>query len=89
MWTMFSNVINQLACTIAEPNTIVKIFKYRGLHEGHHFIPMAMEVHSAPRCDMDRFIKECVCFFHDRKTKGHLSLFFLHSIFRQHVNIIF
>jgi hypothetical protein len=34
--------------------------------EGHHFIPMAMEVHGAPRCDMDRFIKECVHLFHNR-----------------------
>ncbi len=54
---MASNVINQLA------NVIVK---YKGPHEGHHFIPMAMEVHNAPGLDMDRFIKERVCLFHDR-----------------------
>jgi hypothetical protein len=44
-------------------NVIVKICKYRRLHEGHHFIPMAMEVHGASRHDMDRFIKECACVF--------------------------
>jgi hypothetical protein len=27
---------------------------------------MAMEVHNAPGCDMDCFIRECVCLFHDR-----------------------
>jgi hypothetical protein len=35
-------------------------------HEGYHFISMVMEVHNALECDMDHFIKECVCFFHDR-----------------------
>jgi hypothetical protein len=47
-------------------STIPNIRKYRGLHERHYFIPMAMEVHGAPGHDMDRFIKECACFFHDR-----------------------
>ncbi len=42
-----------------ELNTIVKIHKYKGLHEGHHFIPMAMELHNAFERDMDHFIKEC------------------------------
>jgi len=46
-----------------EFNAIIKIRKYGGLHEGHHFIPMAMEVHDAPRCDMDHFIRECAHFF--------------------------
>jgi len=46
MWeTMFLNVINQPIVTIAEPIAIAKIRKYRMLHEGHHFIPMAMVVH--------------------------------------------
>jgi len=58
-------------------NVIVKIRKYRGLHEGHQFIPMAMEVHGAPRCDMDCFIKECACLFHDRQSRGHLFIYFL------------
>jgi hypothetical protein len=40
-----------------EFNTIANIHKYKGFREGCHFILMAMEVHSAPRRDMDRFIK--------------------------------
>jgi hypothetical protein len=47
-------------------NAIAKICKYRGFHEGQHFIPMAMEVHGTLMCDMDRFIKECVHLFHNR-----------------------
>jgi len=57
--TMAMSLINQPTCVVVELNTIVKIHKYRGLHYGHHFIPMAMEVHGAPGCDMDHFIKEC------------------------------
>jgi hypothetical protein len=49
-----------------ELNAIVNIHKYKGLHEGHHFISMAMEVHDAFECDMDHFIKERVRLFHDR-----------------------
>ncbi len=63
-------------------NTITNIHKYRGFHEGHQFILMAMEVHNALGHDMDRFIKECVHLFHNRQSKGHLSLFFLHLIFQ-------
>jgi hypothetical protein len=59
---MATSAINQLACAIVKLNAIIKIRKYRGLHEGHHFILMAMEVHGAPRCDMDHFIRECVIF---------------------------
>ncbi len=57
-------------------SAIVKIRKYRGLHEGHHFIPMAMKVHGALECDMDRFIRECVRLFHYGRLGGHLSLSF-------------
>jgi hypothetical protein len=64
--TMALSVINQLVSAIVKLNVIVKIHKYRGLHEGHHFIPMTMEVHGTPMHDMDRFIKECVCLFHDK-----------------------
>jgi hypothetical protein len=32
----------------------------------NHFILMAMEVHNAPKHDMDHFIKECARLFHDR-----------------------
>jgi hypothetical protein len=49
-----------------ELNTITKIYKYRRLHKRHkrhHFILMAMEVHSAFEHDMDRFIKECALTF--------------------------
>jgi hypothetical protein len=46
MWEMvFLNVINQPTVTIAEPIAIAKIRKYGMLHEGHHFISMAMVVH--------------------------------------------
>jgi hypothetical protein len=74
---MATNVISQPISAIVELNTIVKICKYRRLHEGHHFIMMVMEVHGTPERDMDWFIKDCACFFHDRWwLRGHLSLFF-------------
>ncbi len=44
-----------------ELSTIVKICKYKRFHEGHHSIPMAMEVHNTTKRNMDCFIKECVC----------------------------
>jgi hypothetical protein len=49
-----------------EFNVIAKIHKYKGLHEGHQFILMAMEVFNAPRHDMDRFIREHACILHNR-----------------------
>jgi hypothetical protein len=61
-----TSVINQLTNTIVELNVIFKIYKYRRIHEGHHFIPMAIEVHGAPGSDMDHFITKCVRLFHDR-----------------------
>jgi hypothetical protein len=77
IWEMVvSNVISRLVGAVVELNTIVKIHKYRMFHEGHHFIPMAMEVHGTPVCDMDNFIRECVRIFHDRQSRGHLSLSF-------------
>jgi hypothetical protein len=63
---MVSSVINWLAGVVVELNVITKIHKYRRLHEGHHIIMMTMEVHGAPRRDMDRFIRECAHHFHDR-----------------------
>ncbi len=48
---------------------------------------MAMEVHGALECDMDCFIKECACLFHDRRLGDHLSLSFCIQFFKQHVNI--
>jgi hypothetical protein len=63
---MFLSVFNRLTNIVAKLNTIAKIHKYKGLHEGHHFILMAMEVHDALKCDMDHFIRYCALFFHDR-----------------------
>jgi tRNA A37 threonylcarbamoyladenosine synthetase subunit TsaC/SUA5/YrdC len=70
------SVISQSTCAITKFNAIDKIFKYKGLREDHHFILMAMEVCSTSKCDMDRFIKECACLFHNRWLGGHLFLFF-------------
>jgi hypothetical protein len=61
-----TSVINRPIGATMKFNVIVKIRKYKGFHEGHHFNMMAMEVHNTPRCDMDRFIRECVHLFHDR-----------------------
>jgi hypothetical protein len=63
---MVSNVISQSIGVISKFSTIVNIYNYKGLHEGHHFILMTLEVHNAPRFDMGRFIKECAHLFHDR-----------------------
>jgi hypothetical protein len=62
----------------------IKIHNYRRLHEGHHFIPMAMVVHNTPR----HFIKECVCLFHNRRSGGHFSLYFCIQFFKQCISII-
>jgi antirestriction protein len=78
---MIMNVINQPTSVVVELNTIAKIHKYKRLHEEHHFISMAMEVHNTPEHDMDCFIRECAHLFHNKQSKGHLS-FFLHSIFQ-------
>jgi hypothetical protein len=48
-----------------------------------------MEVHGVPGHDMDHFIRECACFFHDRQSRGHLSLSFCIQFFRQRVSILF
>jgi hypothetical protein len=62
-WEMVAlNVITWLACVVIELSTIIKIHKYRRLHEGHNFISMAMEVHNAPKRDMDSFIKDMPIF---------------------------
>jgi len=87
--TMASSVISRLVGAIAKLNTIIKIYKYKRFQERHLFISMAMEVHGAPMHDMDRFIRECTRLFHDRQSKGHLSLSFCIQFFKQHVNITF
>ncbi len=61
-----TNAINQLASVVVKLSAIVKIYEYRRLHEGHHFILMAMDVHGTFKCDMDHLIRECVCLFQDR-----------------------
>jgi hypothetical protein len=59
-----SNVISQLVSVTMKLSAIVKIHKYRGLHEGHHFILMTMEMHGTPGHDMDRFIMDYAHLFH-------------------------
>ncbi len=71
-----------------ELNIITKIHKYWRLHEGHHFISIAMEVHNAPERDMDHVIRYYARLFHYRRLGGHLSLSFYIQFFKQHVNII-
>jgi hypothetical protein len=73
---MVTSVISRLIGAIVKPSAIVKIRKYRGLCEGPHFISMTMEVHNAFRHDMDRFIKGCAHFFHNRWLRGHLFVSF-------------
>jgi hypothetical protein len=73
MWeTMVLNVISQPASVVIELNAIIEIHKYKG----HHFILMTMEVHDTPKHDMDHFIRECAHLFHDKRLKGHSSLYF-------------
>jgi len=48
---------------------------------------MAMEVHGTLEHDMDRFIKECAYLFHDKQSRGHLSLALCIQFFKQHVSI--
>ncbi len=71
-----SSVISRIVGATGKLNVIAKIRKYRGFHRGHHFIPMAMEVHDVFRREMDRSIKECAYHVHDRQSRDHLSLFF-------------
>jgi len=90
IWEMVAlSVFNRPTCVVMKVNTIVKIHKYRGFHEGHHFIILAMEVHNALRYDMDYFIKECVRLFHDKRSRSHLYLSFYIQFFKQCVSITF
>jgi hypothetical protein len=85
--TMALSVISWPLGVTTKLIVIVKIHKYRRLHEGHHFIPMAMKVHDTPMHDMDCFIKECARIFHRKWLWGHLSLYVCIQFFRQCVNI--
>jgi hypothetical protein len=82
------SVISWLTSVVAKLNAIAKVHKYKRFHEEHHFTLMTMEVHGEPRCDMDCFIRECVCLFHNKQSKGHLSLFFCNQFFTQCVSIV-
>jgi hypothetical protein len=86
---MAMSVISRLVSVAIELNIIVKIDKYRKFHEANHFITMAMELHNTPEHDMDYFIKKCARLFHDKQSRGHLSLSFCIQFFKQHVNIVF
>ncbi len=86
--TMASSVISQPIGVIAELRAIIEIHKYKGFHQGQHFILMAMEVHGALGCNMDNFIMECAHFSHDKHLGGHLSLSFCIHFYRQCVSIV-
>jgi hypothetical protein len=64
--TMVTSVISRPTSAIVKLNATTKIRKYKRFREGHYFIPMTMEVHETLRHDIDHFIKECACLFHDR-----------------------
>jgi hypothetical protein len=84
---MIWSLISRSASAVAELNVIAKICKYRGPYERHHFIPMAMEMHCKPKCNMDHFIRECARFFYNKQWRNPLSLSFCIQFFRQRVNI--
>ncbi len=84
-----SSVSSRPLGTITKLSANINICKYRGLHEGHHFISMAMEVHDTLGHDMDCFIKECACIFHNRRSRGHLPLFFFAFSFLNNVLVLF
>jgi hypothetical protein len=83
---MALNVISQLASVATKLNIITKICKYRGFHEGHHFILMAMEVHLGVIWVISS--RNVPIFFTINNQKVnyiYLFAFFL----RQYVNIVF
>jgi hypothetical protein len=82
-----SNVINQPSSVDMELSAVIKIHKYRRLHEGHHFIPLALKVDNTPMRDMDHFIREFACIFHNGRLGSHLSLSFNIQFFKQDVNV--
>jgi hypothetical protein len=70
-----TSVISRPVDVTTKLNTILKIRKYKKLHEKHHFILMAVEVHGAPGCDMNHFFRKCARLFSDIQSKNHLILF--------------
>jgi hypothetical protein len=81
-----ASIISPLVGTTMKLSSNSKIRKYRKFHEGHHFISMAMEVYGTFKSDMDHFIKECACLFHDLRLENHLSLLFCIQFFKQCVS---
>jgi hypothetical protein len=81
------SVISQPASVTMELSTIAKIHKYKRIHERHHFILIAMEVHNAPKRDIYCFIKKYARLFHNRWSRGCLSLYLCIQIFKQCVSI--
>jgi len=94
MWEIVaSNVISWPTSATVEHNVIAKIRKYRGFHEGHHFILMATEVHGTPGVILIISLRSVPIFFtidnqKDRQSKGHLSLSFCIQFFKQCVSIV-
>ncbi len=95
MWEMVAfSVISQPVGVVAELSAIAKIHKYKGFMKGTILFqwPWRCTTHGgaqAPKHDMFCFIRECACLFHNRQSRGHLSLFFCIQFFRQHVKIAF
>ncbi len=81
------SVISQPTNAVVEPSFITKIRKYKRFHEGHHFILMAMKMHDILGRDIDFFIRECACLFHDKRLGGHLSFSFCIQFSKQCVSI--
>jgi hypothetical protein len=73
---MTSSAITQPIGAAMELNIIIKIHKYTGFCEGHHFILMAMDMHDALEHDIDHFIKDCARFFHNRQSMVIYPYFF-------------
>ncbi len=74
--TMASSAITRPIGATMELNVIIKIHKYKGFREGHHFISMAMDMHDTFEHDMDHFIRDCARFFHDRQLEVIYPYFF-------------
>ncbi len=57
------SVISWSTSVVLELNAIIKICKYKRIHEGHHFILMAIKVHDAPQTWYGSFLLGSVLFF--------------------------
>jgi hypothetical protein len=79
--TMASNFISWTANASVEFNAIVKIHKYKGLHEGHHFMPMAMELYNTLETRYGSFHHGKHVFSMIEIRRSFVLVFF-HSIFQ-------